>query len=88
MIVTVSWRTWSASISDLFHACEYGDSLTGQPTFGRLDRKDEWLAIRLEDLDWLHRRQHRRRTPPGRVSAAKCRGVPLHSPEKEDGTRG
>jgi hypothetical protein len=56
MIVTVSWRMWSAGISDLFHACEYRHSLTWQPTFGRPDRKDKWLAIRLGDLDWLHRR--------------------------------
>jgi hypothetical protein len=37
---------------DLFHAREHLHSLTRALEFMLLDRKDEWLAARLEDLDY------------------------------------
>jgi hypothetical protein len=39
-------------IVDLFHAREHLHSLTRALEFMLLDRKDEWLAARLEDLDY------------------------------------
>jgi len=39
-------------IVDLFHAREHLNSLTRALEFMLLDRKDEWLAARLEDLDY------------------------------------
>jgi hypothetical protein len=37
---------------DLYHAREHLHSLTRSLEFMLLDRKDEWLAARLEDLDY------------------------------------
>jgi hypothetical protein len=37
---------------DLFHAREHLHALARQLEFMLLDRKDEWLATRLEDLDY------------------------------------
>ena len=37
---------------DLFHAREHLNSLTRSLEFMLLDRKDQWLAARLEDLDY------------------------------------
>ena len=39
-------------IVDLYHAREHLHSLTGSLEFMLGDRKDEWLAARLEDLDY------------------------------------
>ncbi len=39
-------------IVDLYHAREHLHSLTRSPEFMLLDRKDEWLAARLADLDY------------------------------------
>jgi hypothetical protein len=42
----------ATQIVDLFHAREHLHSLTRSLEFMLLDRKDEWLAARLEDLDY------------------------------------
>jgi hypothetical protein len=42
----------AAHVVDLFHAREHLHSLTRSLEFMLLDRKDEWLAARLEDLDY------------------------------------
>jgi hypothetical protein len=39
-------------IVDLYHAREHLHSLTRSLEFMLLDRKDEWLAARMEDLDY------------------------------------
>jgi len=41
----------ATQIVDLFHAREHLNDLARQLEFMLLDRKDEWLAARLEDLD-------------------------------------
>ena len=41
-------------IVDLYHAREHLHSLTRALEFMLLDRRDEWLAARLEDLDYGH----------------------------------
>jgi hypothetical protein len=42
----------ATQIVDLYHAREHLHSLTRSLEFMLLDRKDEWLAARLEDLDY------------------------------------
>jgi hypothetical protein len=42
----------ATQIVDLFHAREHLHSLTRSLEFMLLDRRDEWLAARLEDLDY------------------------------------
>ena len=42
----------ATQIVDLFHAREHLNSLTRSLEFMLLDRKDQWLAARLEDLDY------------------------------------
>jgi hypothetical protein len=42
----------ATQVVDLFHAREHLHSLTRSLEFMLLDRKDEWLAARLEDLDY------------------------------------
>jgi hypothetical protein len=42
----------ATQIADLFHAREHLHSLTRSLEFMLLDRRDEWLAARLEDLDY------------------------------------
>ena len=42
----------ATQIADLYHAREHLHSLTRSLEFMLLDRKDEWLAARLEDLDY------------------------------------
>jgi hypothetical protein len=42
----------ATQIVDLFHAREHLNSLTRSLEFMLLDRRDEWLAARLEDLDY------------------------------------
>src|SRR5690242_5359120 len=42
----------ATQIVDLFHAREHLNSLARSLEFMLLDRKDEWLAARLEDLDY------------------------------------
>jgi len=42
----------ATQIVDLYHAREHLHSLTRSLEFVLLDRKDEWLAARLEDLDY------------------------------------
>jgi hypothetical protein len=42
----------ATQIVDLFHAREHMHSLTRSLEFMLLDRRDEWLAARLEDLDY------------------------------------
>jgi hypothetical protein len=42
----------ATQIVDLYHAREHLHSLTRSLDFMLLDRKDEWLAARLEDLDY------------------------------------
>jgi hypothetical protein len=42
----------ATQIVDLFHAREHLHALTRSLEFMLLDRKDEWLAARLEDLDY------------------------------------
>jgi hypothetical protein len=42
----------ATQIADLFHAREHLNSLTRSLEFMLLDRKDQWLAARLEDLDY------------------------------------
>ena len=42
----------ATQIVDLFHAREHLHSLTRSLEFMLLDRKDQWLAARLEDLDY------------------------------------
>ena len=42
----------ATQIVDLFHAREHLNSLTRSLEFMLLDRKDEWLAARLADLDY------------------------------------
>jgi hypothetical protein len=42
----------ATQIVDLFHAREHIHDLARQLEFMLLDRKDEWLAARLEDLDY------------------------------------
>ena len=42
----------ATQIVDLFHAREHLHALTSSLEFMLLDRKDEWLAARLEDLDY------------------------------------
>jgi hypothetical protein len=42
----------ATQVVDLFHAREHLHSLTRSLEFTLLDRKDEWLAARLEDLDY------------------------------------
>jgi hypothetical protein len=44
----------ATQVVDLFHAREHLHSLTRSLEFMLLDRKDEWLAARLEDLDYGH----------------------------------
>jgi hypothetical protein len=44
----------ATQIVDLYHAREHLHSLTRSLEFMLLDRKDEWLAARLEDLDYGH----------------------------------
>jgi len=44
----------ATQIVDLFHAREHLNDLARQLEFMLLDRKDEWLAARLEDLDYGH----------------------------------
>ena len=41
----------ATQIVDLFHAREHLNSLARSLEFMLLDRKDQWLAARLEDLD-------------------------------------
>jgi hypothetical protein len=41
-------------VVDLFHAREHLHALTRSLEFTLGDRKDEWLAARLEDLDYGH----------------------------------
>jgi len=50
----IATRTFpeATQIVDLFHAREHLYSLTRSLEFMLLDRKDEWLAARLEDLDY------------------------------------
>ena len=42
----------ATQIVDLFHACEHVHDLARRLEFMLLDRKEEWLAARLEDLDY------------------------------------
>jgi len=42
----------ATQIVDLFHAREHLNDLARQLEFMLLDRKDEWLAARMEDLDY------------------------------------
>jgi hypothetical protein len=44
----------ATQIVDLFHAREHLHGLARKLEFMLLDRKDEWLAARLEDLDYGH----------------------------------
>jgi hypothetical protein len=44
----------ATQIVDLYHAREHLHSLTRSLEFMLLDHKDEWLAARLEDLDYGH----------------------------------
>jgi hypothetical protein len=44
----------ATQIVDLFHAREHLHDLARKLEFMLLDRKDEWLAARLEDLDYGH----------------------------------
>jgi hypothetical protein len=44
----------ATQVVDLFHAREHLHSLTRSLEFMLLDRKDEWLAARLADLDYGH----------------------------------
>lgn len=44
----------ATQVVDLFHAREHLHSLTRSLEFMLLDRKDEWLAARLDDLDYGH----------------------------------
>jgi hypothetical protein len=44
----------ATQIVDLYHAREHLHSLTRSLEFMLLDRKEEWLAARLEDLDYGH----------------------------------
>jgi hypothetical protein len=44
----------ATQIVDLFHAREHLHSLTRSLEFMLLDHKDEWLAARLDDLDYGH----------------------------------
>jgi hypothetical protein len=44
----------ATQIVDLYHAREHLHSLTRSLEFMLLDRKDEWLAARMEDLDYGH----------------------------------
>jgi hypothetical protein len=50
----IATRTFpeATQIVDLYHAREHLHSLTRSLEFMLLDRKDEWLAARLEDLDY------------------------------------
>ena len=50
----IATRTFpeATQIVDLYHAREHLHSLTRSVEFMLLDRKDEWLAARLEDLDY------------------------------------
>jgi hypothetical protein len=62
---------------DLYHAREHLHSLTRSPEFMLLDRKDDWLAARLEDLDY------------GYIDgiAAAVRGYPLEGVKKDQADR-
>jgi hypothetical protein len=44
----------ATQIVDLYHAREHPHDLARSLEFMLLDRKDEWLAARLEDLDYGH----------------------------------
>lgn len=44
----------ATQVVDLYHAREHLHSLTRSLEFMLLDRKDQWLAARLEDLDYGH----------------------------------
>jgi hypothetical protein len=57
----------ATQVVDLYHAREHLHSLTRSLEFMLLDRKDEWLAARMEDLDYgdidgLHHRPALRRS--------------------------
>ncbi len=64
-------------IVDLFHAREHLHSLTRSLEFMLLDRKEEWLAARLEDLDY------------GYIDgiAAAVRSYPLEGVKKDEAER-
>ena len=59
---------------DLFHAREHLHSLTRSMEFMLLDRKDQWLAARMEDLDY------------GDIDGieAAVRGYPLEGTKKDE----
>jgi len=64
----------ATQIVDLFHAREHLHSLTRSLEFMLLDRKDEWLAARMEDLDY------------GDIDGieAAVRGYPLQGAKKDE----
>ena len=64
----------ATQIVDLYHAREHLHSLTRSLEFMLLDRKDEWLAARLEDLDYGY---------TGGIEAA-VREYPLEGVKKDE----